>query len=373
MPSVKHSSDPIAFLALLLMITTITSCSTWHIEEQKRLVDYLDLLITPTPTSQIVTATTSPPATILAAPTAVRFESGGKIYRNSQGLFDFSLPEGWMVLREDDASVEFANFNEDAIFYAFVTNTGLELDKESFERFVEAQERNLFSAYVGYQETERQFDQDGIDALVVKRLLFDGQEQGVVSLYAQSDQAVLTLNLWVAPFLIKSYLGPLKKFFLEIRFYPNEVADQPVYRWTYEFRSDNNLYSMLIPLQWKNEQVVNNKAQVNRFIAPDIQAVIQCTLYDDGVRIGDQDAGFITLELLRADYGDHLSVSEDRFLAGGSERLTWNTGDGEISGVTFFDSRESTLVIQTMTYRTTQKVIYQDLYQILASSFRYLR
>jgi hypothetical protein len=188
-----------------------------------------------------------------------------------------------------------------------------------------------------------------------------------VSLYRQSGAAILNLNIWSASALSKEDIAKFESFFEKIRLYPDEISAQPVYRWTYEFQSANGLYAGLVPLQWARQQSSTDISQVDRFISPDLRAVVQITRYDDGKRISISDASFIVLFLLREEYGQDLIITEEQPQPEGRELLIWKTSEGDINGATFFEVKETTLTIITSKYPVEEN-IYQTLLKMISES-----
>jgi hypothetical protein len=374
--SFRHRRRSYGLFTATLFLTTliiITACSRTANIADNRLTDYLDIVLTPSPTETRIASPTSMPSKTLATPTQIPFSyNTERLYLHPQGLFDFPMPQGWEIEREDEGFVEFSNAELNASFNIFVTNTGTSLDRTAFTRFVEAQESNFFRVYSDYQESEKYYNHDGIDAMVVKTFLNEGQQKRVASFYTQEGQTVLTLHLWLDSPLTSPSIPLFSQFFKEIQIYPMKIVEQPVYRWVYEYRDEQNSYRLLVPLQWRLKSVISSSAQVVRFESPDQRGAVQVTLYDDGEPMSSQDAGFIVLELLKKVYGNELSILDDRYLAGDFERLSWRLKDGTTSGTTFFDIKNSRITMLTMDYPDPEEDQFLDLYQVLASSFQYL-
>jgi len=349
----------------------LEACSGFPtVESHDNLTDYLELADSPglsaaptlSPATPLPIPSVSPAASLLVFP--------GGIYKHHQGLFELPIPEGWNLVKANEGEVEFRNNGKGISFHVLITCTGLELDQASFRRFVEAQEVNLFSAYANYVETGRQYNQEGNTALVEKYLTFNSKDHQVVSLYRQSEESNLNLNIWSNSALSKENIDEFISFFDKIHLFAAKISAQPVYQWIYEFQSKSGQYSGLVPLQWVREQSSTKNVDVERFVSPDLRAAVQLTRYDDGNKISIGDASYMTLILLRDEYDPDLTIVENLPQPGGGELLVWTASEGNISGATLFEIKDSTLIILTWVCPTDKANIYQDLLQQIFESIQ---
>ena len=310
----------------------------------------------------------TPSQTPSISPTPIRLVYSGEVYHHVQGLFEFALPDGWKLVGEQDGAAEFNNPSINNSFHVLVTNTGVVFDRVSFQRFVEAQEVNLFSAYPGYIQVNQQYDQVVNTASVEKHVKFMGVDQDVLTLYRQSGDIILNLDIWSKASLSEEYINELNLFFSNIQLFTETVSAQPIYGSVYEFLNDNGLYSGEIPLQWTRKKINASTTQIDRFTSPDQQAVFQLTQFNDNEFISKKDAGFIVLNLLRDEYEPGLKIIEDRLPPEGGELLIWSTSSGDLSGTTYFEIKGTTLIIKTGVYPLKQENLYQNLLQTIIDS-----
>ncbi len=365
---ISRQCIPLLLTCLIILLVACSGLPT--VESHDNLTDYLELENEPV----LSAAPTLSPATPLPipsiSPTPVLLVFPGEIFRHPQGVFELSLPKGWTLVRANDGDVEFHNPGKGISFQILITNVGLVLDQASFRRFVDAQEVNFFSAYADYVEIGRHFGQDDSTALVEKHLTFNAKYQLIASLYQQSEESILNLNIWSTSTFSKENIAEFKLFFDNIHLFPENISAQPVYQWVYEFQSNNGLYFGRVPLQWVREHSNTENTLVERFVSPDLQAVVQLTQYDDGNKISIGDASYMALMLLRDEYDPDLTIIESIPLPEGGELLSWTTSGGDISGATLFEIKDSALIIITRSCPTEKAYLYQDILQQIFESIQ---
>jgi hypothetical protein len=356
-------------MVLPYFVILLVACSILpKIETHNTLSEYLNVSGTATPTITPNFTNALPSQTPSISPTPILLVYSGEVYHHIKGLFEFALPDGWKLVGEQDNAAEFNNPSINNSMHVLVTNTGMVLDRASFQRFVEAQEVNLFSAYSGYVQINQQYDQVDNAASVEKHVKLNGVDQDILTLYRQSGDIILNLDIWSTESLSEEYINEFGSFFSKIQLFSEIISAQPLYGCVYEFLTDTGLYTGEIPLQWMRKKINTVTTQIDSFTSPDQQAVIQLTQYSDNEYISKADAGFIVLTLLRDEYEPGLNILEDRLPPEGGEILIWSTSPGGLKGTTTFEINGTTLIIKTSVYPTQQENLYQNLLQTITKS-----
>ncbi len=326
----------------------------------------------PPPPTSLPPEPTAPPAptTAPANPTPVRptdapevqggLQISDQLYVHPQGIFELYPPAGWAMIDEDDGSVLFEAQDLSGAINVQVTNTGYELDGDSFERFVLARDQNFFEFYSEYRRDSVEVDKEIGVATVVKSLLFDGIPQTVVTYYDRHGQTIYTLDFWADEDLFESYADVYDAVFDAVTIDSSAAEDQELYLWIYDFYGPDDLFQIEVPTSWTFESTVGASTIVDTFYSPDEHAVIQNIVYDDGEEISKSVAGAFALELLTQYYAEDIRITDDQVQEDGSERLTWESPGGDYRGITFFETRGTTFLLFTIMYDNPFEDIYFD-------------
>jgi hypothetical protein len=292
------------------------------------------------------------------------------LYRDQKGLFQFYPPLGWAI----DQGVDIVTFKapDDPGKISFqVTNTGTKLDGDAFQRFVEAREINTFSQYdkIDNQNAVVEIDKASATARLVKGIRVNNTPFVVSTFYKQFEQAIVNIDFWSSPSDYPSRSNQYEKIVTSLIFNNHAAANLVTYSPSYTFHSRDNLFTMDIPTSWKYTTVVGTYTHVDTFYSPDQNAVIQTIIYDDGKGINRSLAGAFALSLLRNYYAqDNVTITEDRLLPDGSERLIWNYPKGGYQGVFYFVLKGSSLVLYGGTFHNDSLQAFEDVNnRILAS------
>ncbi len=337
-----------------------------------------DTLPAPTATSIPPTATSIPPTATTAAenpptqppPPPAAFELDSATSSYADGVYEVYAPTGWEA-NESTGAVSFAEpaGGGDGFIYLQATNTGVELDYTSFQRFVEAREANFFATYKNYQQTDIQYNEEKKLAYVAKTLDFDNVPQTIETFYDQKGQIVYAVDFWVNADAYDSYVDQFSAFFNGITVDSSKAADTDVYNWVWDFTGPNDLFTIKLPTPWRYEQSSNNTTIVDTFYSPDEHAVIQNITYDDGTAVSKSDAGAFALSLLKSFYADDIKITGDKVQPDGSERLTWNSPGGDYTGISFFESRGTTFLLFTVMYDNPYEDVYLDTLDYVISTY----
>lgn len=319
------------------------------------------------PTAETV-STEPPPTEIIEG--APPFELEGATTSYADGVYEVYAPLGWTA-DEGTAAVSFEEpaGGAGAFIYLQATNTGYELDFESFQRFVRAREANFFGGYDNYEQGDEQFSEENQVGYVVKTLDFDGVPQVVETYYDQHGAVIYAIDFWVNADSYDAYAPMFDEFFNGVTVDTDKAAEADVYNWVWTFYGPDDLFSIEVPTAWRYERSTGDSTVVDTFYSPDEHAVIQNIAYDDGTAVSKSQAGAFALALLKNFYADDIKITGDKVQPDGSERLTWNSPSGDYSGVSFFESRGTTFLLFTVMYDNPYEDTYLDTLNYTISTY----
>ncbi len=318
---------------------------------------------TAAPTQPPTQAPSQRPVATSQAPPPIQL--GDTLYTHPQGLFEFHFPKGWELNNEGDAFVVFAPKDPDAVSLLIVSavNTGLPLDAQGF--------RNLVEAYEQAHSTEKLLNKD-IKAQIatVSKITTCGDTQCYTeSRYYQDDTAIIILDVSVP-----ANRKPMAKQIFDaltddLTYDSKAIADQPIYNDVWTFKSPGDFFTMDLPLAWNYTSSDTDTTYLDRVDSPDGNAFIESLIYDDGTQYSKTDAGKITLGLLRNAYASDLRVTDDKVQRDGSERLIWHSASQKVTGVTFFETRGTSLLFLTMVATDDTFDLYNHMFNRLLSTY----
>ena len=318
---------------------------------------------TAAPTQPPTQAPSQRPAPTSQAPAPIRLSD--TLYSHPQGLFEFHVPQGWELSNEGDAFVTFAPKDPNAVSSIIVSavNTGLPLNAQGFHNLVQAYEQ----LYEGGEQLKS--DIKGQIATVAKITECGDEQCYTESQYYLDGTAVIILEVSV-PANRKPMAKRLFDALIDdLTYDSNAIANQPIYNDVWNFTAPNNLFTMDLPLAWYYTSDSSDTAYVDRVDSPDGNAYIESLIYDDGTQYSKSEAGKITLELLREYYASDLRVTDDQVQPDGSERLTWHSASQKITGVTFFETRDTALLFLTMVATDKTFDLYNQMFDRLLSTY----
>jgi hypothetical protein len=274
------------------------------------------------------------------------FEIDSNVYEHPSGIFSFNPPVGWSMDESDSDLLMVAPDNTGSL-YLSATNTGVELDMESLDNFIQAREANFFSGRDEYTQQDYQIYEDAT-AVTKKTFLFDNIPQYVFTIYLARGPAVFAFDFWADEDLAEAYNQPFLDVANTIIYDGNMAANLPLYNYVYTYSDPNGLFEFEVPSSWTYAYDEGENVYTDTFTSPDNHAVIQNITYDDGTEISKSVAGQFALNLLNMVYTDganDIKITGDKVQPDGSERLTWESRSGGFSGISFFETRGTTFLM----------------------------
>ncbi len=300
---------------------------------------------TPEPAPTEALPTEAPPTAVPEESSVTPLELETTSYVHYLGFFEAYPPVGW-IMEESEGGTTFSAPDGSGYVEVEVNNTGIMLDGESFERFIDAREENYFGQYNDYEIIEDQSDPGSGLALVTKRLTADGIVQDVLSYYEQVDLAIVAYDLWADSDLTDAYGPAFDELFNTAVVDAAAVEESAeIYYWVYTFYGPGDLFSIDVPVAWSYESEEAEDTIIDTFSSPDEHAFIQNITYDDGTEISKSDAGALALRLLNEFYASDILITDTQVQPDESERLTWSSPSGEYSGISFLETRGTTFLL----------------------------
>jgi hypothetical protein len=339
------------------------------------------LLPTPTveviPTSTVTTFLASRPTEYPLAPLSpsatprLPIHLKTRTYQHPEDLFTLLVPESWKI-NPDQNSASFSDPQGKAVINAYSVNTGYPLDAESFQRFIDARESNVFSGYENFFEIDRQYGVDGNSTIIQKQFSNQGMPKSVETLYQQQGQAILILDFWSDQIDFEAYQDSLKQILESVRINPDAVSSQQIYSSEGGKTTQNNYFSVTVPPYWGIRHTSGEKTVVDTFSSPDERAFLQTVIYDDGVPMSRMVAANLMRTLLREQYAKDVDVYSDTLLADGREKLAWNSKLGNYQGITWFEPRGTALLALTTMWDSDLTGYYQDALEDMVNTYKVL-
>ena len=310
----------------------------------------------------------APPQTLdsTATPTP---KPATRLFEHPEGIFEISLPETWSINSEGD----FTNIKDSSSGVRIdiqIINTGYELDPESLAHMVDARETNLFGAFENYLETNLESNAEEGAYTVEKRLSEGGEPKIILTQYHQIGPSVLVLDLWSDQVYYVANETDLNNIVSSLSV--SEVDGES------EAGRGNNLltaysngsFSMQVPGFWRYQNTATDHSVVDTFTSPDGNAVIQMIVYDDSEYISGSVAGAFVRNLIRNYYAKDIVVTSYKYLADGREELIWNSAGSNYEGITYFDARDTELIIYTVMSASDYRETYSELLNNALNSFQ---
>ena len=294
-----------------------------------------------------------------------------RLYRDPENIFELSIPVSWIVSSDGDFT-QFKDPSSSAEINVQFADTLYELDQESFVRAVDAREASVFDEFESYLETGRQINQGEDTYLIEKRLVENDESRTVISVYRQIGPTILILDLWSGIEDYEENKSQLSDILASLTVdrsvnVPTGIMSESLFS-----TSSNGSFSLEVPEFWYHKTSSTEKSVVDTFTSPDEQAIIQMVVYDDGEPITGSVAGAFVRNLLRNYSAKDITVSTYQYLPDGKEELVWESTGSDYQGITYFDSRDTELIIYTIMSTADAGQLYADLFTHVLNSFQEL-
>ncbi len=325
---------------------------------------------TPLPaTPTVIPPTQKPQATAPQAPSPPQqIPLAATLYVHPKSLFRVHPPKGWTLSGEGEAYASFSppDANNPSLLNVVVLNTGVTLDDASFNRLVDAYEQ-VYETKDGYRELRRTAIKRAASAS--KEFNCQGRTCVATTRYYQDGPVVIILDLILPQRESKTASAYFKTLTGDILYDNDRITAGPIYNDFWTYTAPNNLFTMRVPMAWYYTYETGDNLVLETFKSPDNQAYVESIVYDDGTAYSKTDAGKITLQILRDAYASDLKITDDQVQPDGSERLTWHSKSQDITGITFFETRDTSFLLLTMVASNATFDWYLDLFNTILNSY----
>lgn len=338
-----------------------------------------------TPPTNTPAPTIPPNPTQVPAPTgspsapeqpASGFELDSSGYSHKSNLFEFNPPKGWKITESDfDVWIESPEDGSSGI-YAALTNTGYELDPESFNSFVTYMETTYYNWHEDFTETDRREDADE-RFIIIEKTYTDADlgKRQAMSIYDQEGASVFTLELIGSEDFFTENIDSFDQLISDVTINGSEAASLPLYQLTWTFSGPEGAFTMNVPsaFSYFYDDTTYNNAVIESFWSPDGLALVENISLIDGGTYTIGNAGIATQQLLNERYtsgGGDIKVSKVETLSDGSELWTWTSRKGGYSGFTNLEVRngKQILILSFVSSNDTQE-LYNPVFQTVLSSY----
>jgi hypothetical protein len=247
------------------------------------------------------------------------------------GVFQASVPIGWNEEVSEYGSVFLSEQDGEGAIYITVTNTGLVLEKEGFDQFVDAREENFFSGFDAYQEVDRVINEGHDDGFVQKTVLFNDIPETVKTYYFRNQNAMVVMDFWMETEKEQTYREIYQPVIESFTFNPEKANEFILYNFIFEFRDNMGAFSFEVPLSWLYVPATSGGLITDNFYAPDNRSILQHVIFypDDA-----SDPEEIAKTIYQASQAVMTGTSSEGVLEtqtdkdDGSVYLKWKTDDG---------------------------------------------
>jgi len=302
------------------------------------------------------------------------FELDTTLFKHPKGIFQFYPPLGWSKV-SNNGSTTFTSPDSSEHLDIMVTFTNENLNNESFERFVNAREDNLFRQFTlsdhPITEVDRVLNFVQGTSEISKRLVVEGSPYVVTTSYQKGDRVIYTMDFWFRDIHPEFSLDQYSKILLSIGFQGTAPYQPNIFEWVFRFCSTRHNFSFNVPVAWKSNSEERGNSSVYTFTSPDQHAVIQGIAFEDGEPISKSVAGEFALVLLRSYYAQDIWVYDNRILPNGAERVSWYSAEGEYHGISQIFTSNQTLIIVGLLVDDVYQYSYEEVFENVSESISF--
>ena len=325
----------IYFSIMLLCISWITSCQAKTTK---------DPLSTTKPTTSPLLRKIPTQPFVTAVPDLITEQSDqtSDVFVFPGGVFQLSVPEGWNLDVSEDGSVFISEPGGEGAIYITVTNTGYAFGSQAFDQFLSAREVNFFAGFPGYEEMNREINENHNYGFIEKKVIFNEIPEIVDTYYFAEDQAVFVIDFWMESEKEQDYKTMYQPMIESFQKDPALVKDFIIYNFIYEFRDTTDEFSFEVPISWLYQTISEEGSVIDYFYAPDNQAYLQHIIfYADNN--SDQNTIFEKIyqankSIFSGDFDENL-IEYEQEQENGGRYLKWDTTNEnwQFETVYFFD------------------------------------
>ncbi len=288
-------------------------------------------------------------------------------YDHPSGAFGAQLPVGW-ERDEKDHSVFVTSPDAVVAIELSYIHVGQDFSEAEMERFIRSVEDNWFATFPNYEAGDLEVQNDGSIGVAKTLELSGGTPQTVFSYYWLEDQVIYEQDFWVDTADYDQYIDGLLVIANSMTTDPGAGAEADVYAIVYTFTGPQDYFEFVVPFGWTYTTDAPDNMLVDTFTSPDGQSFIENVTYDDGSQVEDLNA--FAQQLLSDFYGlDDLVVEDPVPQEDGSTRIDWTSPGRGIMGETFYETRDTAVLVLTWVVPEDLHDLYVPVWSNLLSSY----
>jgi hypothetical protein len=274
------------------------------------------------------------------------------------GIFTISIPSSWHV---QDFESEIAARSDDGLFAlnAKYIHTGYMLDRESFDRAVNAREENIFQKYKKFLSKGVVQDETG-STLAIKEVENDGKAWMVSSLYRRFDNGLGIVDFWYSEDLEDRVQQLSMTIFESMIMHQPATELVPLYSSELLQQAEGIGAVLGVSSTWKSQFKEDVLSSIATWISPDEHVVLQLIHYDDGEPIPVEKVGDFVVVLLREFYTRDLIISSYEPKQNEKHELKWIAETGGYIGKTYYEVQGTGILLFTVMVDESYEDIYKD-------------
>jgi len=310
--------------------------------------------------------------TIQVQPTAApQIQLSDQAYVSPSGAFEIYLPKDWNCSETGQLRVDCHPQGGSGNITLRATATGYELAQDAFEALLTAETVNTYSDKKAYIETTRETLEGRVSIDATWR---EGdtpwQSRDV---FTRSGAGAYQLSLSTVQAQWEEFAPIFEQIIEKTTYLPEALSGTPIYAQTRKYSAPDLVFTLEVPTAWSKYADIGRveNTQIEGFLSPDRHAAVQVATYRQGSFVTQDAKAIKTLDTMRLMYGYDLSVSHDKALPDGRERLAWSAARREMSGISYFDSYGSSIYIFSVVWDNAFQGMYEDTLNMIVESFGY--
>ena len=348
------------YLALMMGLVLISACQP------------VPAAVTPTTAALEETPITETTPTAQAQPTsAPQILLSDQAYVSPSGAFEIYLPKDWNCSETGQLRVDCQPQSGNANITLRATATGYELMQDAFEALLTAETVNTYSDKKAYIETSRETG-EGLISIDATWREGDTPWQSR-DVFTRSGAGAYQLSLSAVQEQWDEFAPIFEQIIEKTAYFPEALSGTPIYAQTRKYSSPDLVFTLEVPTAWSKYADIGRieNTQIEGFLSPDRHAAVQVATYRQGSFVTQEAKAIKTLDTMRLMYGYDLSVSHDKALPDGRERLAWSAARRGINGISYFNSYGNNIYIFSVVWDDAFQSMYEDTLNKIDESFGY--
>ena len=302
---------------------------------------------------------------------AVTYTLSDQPYASPSNAFSIYLPENWNCSETGDYRVDCYNTDNTASLLVRAIGTGYELLQDDFISLTQAEMVSTYEDLRAYTEVS----QEVLEGSVINESTWRVGEvywQGI-DRFVRSGPSVYYLKVASVQENFENYRELFNEVIQKVELNDTVMSGADLYISRKEYVTRELIFTIDVPTSWTEfvDAATIQNTVVSGFLSPDKQASVQIAIYSKGSHISQDFKGTKTLDIMRDLYGWDMRINVDKVQPDGRELLEWYGERKGISGITYFDSLNTSIFILSVIWEDSSKDVYLPVLQEILDSFEY--